>query len=107
VFDYKDVLKLNAFGQLGLSGADAQPLVDASAEANPAKMPVLRRGDRGSAVAQLQRLLMIKDDGIFGPKSDAQVRDFQTANGLTRDGIVGKNTWAALMANDRVQHDGG
>lgn len=92
VFDYKDVLALNAFGQLGLNGSDTQPLIAASNSDQPSQMPVLRRGDRGSAVAQLQRLLMIKDDGIFGPKSDAEVRDFQTAHGLTRDGIVGQNT---------------
>lgn len=107
VFDYKKVLALNAFGQLGLSGADTQPLVAEAPTNDTDKMPVLRRGDRGPAVAQLQRLLMIKDDGIFGPKSDIEVRDFQSAHGLTRDGIVGKQTWAALMANERILHDGG
>ena len=81
VFDYKDVLKLNAFGQLGLNGADAQPLVEAVDGDDASAMPLLRRGDRGAAVAQMQRLLMIKDDGIFGPKTDLAVRDFQTSRG--------------------------
>ncbi|MCF2871188.1 N-acetylmuramoyl-L-alanine amidase [Octadecabacter sp. G9-8] len=107
VFEYKDVLALNEFGQLGLTGANTKPLIAATSSTDSNNMPVLRRGDRGSAVAQLQRLLMIKDDGIFGPKSDAEVRDFQTTQGLVRDGVVGKNTWAALIANDRVVHDGG
>ena len=35
-------------------------------------------------------------DGIYGPKTQAAVRKFQKANGLAVDGILGKNTWAAL-----------
>ncbi|MBO5836485.1 MAG: peptidoglycan-binding protein [Oscillospiraceae bacterium] len=35
-------------------------------------------------------------DGHYGPKTQAAVRKFQKANGLTVDGILGKNTWAAL-----------
>lgn len=31
-------------------------------------------------------------DGIFGKKTDIAVRNYQTDNGLTVDGIVGKNT---------------
>lgn len=36
------------------------------------------------------------EDGIYGTKTDAAVRAFQKANNLTADGILGKNTWAAL-----------
>lgn len=36
-------------------------------------------------------------DGIFGAGCAAAVRAFQTDQGLSADGIVGKNTWAALM----------
>lgn len=35
-------------------------------------------------------------DGIFGAKSEAAVIAFQTAKGLTADGIVGLETWRAL-----------
>ena len=35
-------------------------------------------------------------DGIYGPKTKAAVKSFQKKNGLTVDGIVGKNTAAAL-----------
>ena len=104
VFDYKTVLKLDSFGRLGLTGASVQPLVSAPAGSTPTSMPVLRRGARGETVALMQRLLMVKDDGIFGPKTDTAVRDFQTANGLGRDGIVGQATWTALFAAKQVEH---
>jgi hypothetical protein len=106
VFDYKAVLKLDRFGRLGLNGADMRDLAEDAGD-NPETLPVLRRGDRGPAVARMQKLLVVKDDGIFGPRTDAAVRDFQSSRGLTRDGVVGPVTWAALLANDRIEHDGG
>ncbi len=62
----------------------------------------LREGDRGNTVKQVQQKL--KDwgyytgavDGIFGPKTTAAVKYFQRKNNLTVDGIVGKQTFAAL-----------
>lgn len=35
-------------------------------------------------------------DGIFGTKTADRVRQFQMANRLTVDGIVGPVTWTAL-----------
>lgn len=62
---------------------------------------VLRSGDRGSAVIELQQyLLSLGYDtevvGVFGPKTDAAVRQFQTDVGLRADGIVGQSTWTKL-----------
>lgn len=57
---------------------------------------MLRKGDQGNSVRELQRLLGIKIDGGFGPKTDTAVREFQTAHGLKSDGLVGPATWTAL-----------
>jgi peptidoglycan hydrolase-like protein with peptidoglycan-binding domain len=36
-------------------------------------------------------------DGIFGPKTEAAVRDFQSNENLVVDGVVGRNTWTTLL----------
>lgn len=40
----------------------------------------------------------LQEDGIFGEKTDAAVRDWQKYKGLAVDGIAGKNTWASLTS---------
>lgn len=53
-------------------------------------------------VKRLQGLLVasgriVDVDGRFGDGTDSAVRNFQTARGLTVDGIVGQNTWTKLL----------
>ncbi len=83
--------------------ADAEP-------DNPAKQPsavqrdAIRRGAKGPTVVEAQGLLLRAGyglpkygaDGSFGAETEAAVRAFQQAHGLTADGIVGPKTWAAL-----------
>ena len=61
----------------------------------------VKRGCKGGAVERLQTWLVdlgypLSVDHDFGPATDAAVRAFQQAQGLTVDGYVGKLTWAAL-----------
>jgi len=64
----------------------------------------LRRGDRGTAVWDLQNMLKYTGfdpgtiDGVFGAKTEAAVRAAQKAHGLVVDGIAGPKTYAALKA---------
>jgi peptidoglycan hydrolase-like protein with peptidoglycan-binding domain len=58
-------------------------------------------GAQGSEVTELQKLLNksgynLAEDGIFGDKTQAAVRDYQTKYGLDVDGIVGNRTWKSL-----------
>lgn len=70
-------------------------------------MTILKLGDKGSEVRELQRTLRdlgydIKPDGDFGPKTRAAVMRFQYMLwGLSEDvnGIVGPATWEWLEAD--------
>lgn len=61
-------------------------------------------GSQGSAVKQLQNELnkrgyTLDEDGIFGKKTRAAVRDYQKKKGLTMvDGIAGDETWGSLLS---------
>lgn len=64
---------------------------------------IWRKGDKGNGPREVQEGLRragadISVDGEFGPATEAAVIAFQSANGLEADGVVGKLTWAALVA---------
>lgn len=56
------------------------------------------KGSKGNKVKELQRLLHLQVDGIFGLLTEEAVKEFQKANGLIVDGIVGDKTWAKLQS---------
>lgn len=58
---------------------------------------VLKRGAKGATVAQIQRLLGVAADGIFGPITAHAVGALQARNGLPRNGKVDARTWLALV----------
>ena len=77
-----------------LSGA-AKPLLIPAEDDN--NRPTLRRGARDPMVAVIQHKLGLSpEDGIFGPATEAKVRDLQKSIQAVPDGIVGPKTWAAL-----------
>ena len=57
---------------------------------------VLKLGSKGTSVKQLQELLHLTADGIFGKNTESAVKQFQKDHNLIPDGIVGVNTWKAL-----------
>ncbi len=59
-------------------------------------MTTLKKGSRGADVVTLQKKLNLQADGIFGVLTEEAVKEFQRANGLTVDGIVGNKTWSKL-----------
>lgn len=66
-------------------------------------VPVLQVGSTGQPVEDVQRFLKRAGlytgaiDGAFGPESKAAVVRFQEQANLTPDGIVGSETWKAMI----------
>ncbi|HVQ94422.1 MAG TPA: peptidoglycan-binding protein [Mycobacteriales bacterium] len=63
----------------------------------------VQQGSTGSAVRAVQSQLSAHGiatsvDGNFGSGTNTSVRSFQSSRGLTVDGIVGPNTWQALVS---------
>ena len=46
-------------------------------------------------------------DGKIGPQTREAIRQFQQANGLTADGVVGKRTWEKLSAHLEASAESG
>src|SRR5262245_11187740 len=83
---------------LGITGLSAMP----SSAYSGAFFHTQSRGNRGVDVQAVQYLLQARGyslsaDGNFGSGTDATVRAFQAKAGLSQDGIVGPNTWGALV----------
>ena len=58
---------------------------------------LIRKGDKGEEVRQIQQELDIEADGVFGPITESAVMRFQAESTLEIDGIVGPKTWAELF----------
>jgi hypothetical protein len=75
-------------------------------------MELLRQGSRNDQAKLLQRLLNkrrvatppLKEDGVFGPKTQAAVTAFQTRQRLLVDGIAGPQVWQRLGIRYDVTH---
>ena len=84
---------------------EAAELKDVSYDGEAVRM-TLRQGCSGAEVKALQRALIELGygtvgtaDGIFGPKTEKAVRQFQEEHGLAVDGIAGEKTLAEI---DRI-----
>ena len=63
---------------------------------------LLKVGSTGDDVVKLQKKLGVDPVGTFGPKTEAAVKDWQKANGLTVDGLVGDATWKKMFGEATV-----
>lgn len=75
-----------------------------------AKYNQVKYGSSGNDVLELQKQLNSKgysldEDGIFGSATQGAVRDYQTKNNLTVDGVVGDQTWGSLYSAATTQPD--
>ena len=80
--------------------------------------PLLKQGQQAPGpltmepIRSLQFLLrhrghsQVAPDGIFGPLTDGAVRSFQQSHGLVVDGIVGTQTWPAVIVHVQQGHQG-
>ncbi|QBF48082.1 cell wall lytic activity [Janibacter limosus] len=57
---------------------------------------LVRQGSRGTVVKQVQRVVGVSADGIFGSGTAAAVKRWQRSHGLTADGVVGPRTGSAM-----------
>lgn len=67
--------------------------------------PTLKKGSKGGSVEQLQKFLnwyhpawKLAVDGVMGSGTESALASFQFAEGLTADGIYGKNSYAKAKA---------
>ena len=58
---------------------------------------LLKKGDSGSSVKEIQKMLGIDVDGIFGSGTELSVKKFQSDKGLISDGVVGPKTYETLV----------
>lgn len=91
------------FGIPYVPGADKP--AESAAGSFTAVFPQLSKGSKGDKVRVLQELLLGRGydlgtygaDGDFGATTRRRVVSFQTAQGLSADGIVGEKTWRKLL----------
>jgi hypothetical protein len=91
----------NGTGPTPAPEAEEAPKGQGSGSEGVFGMKTLRHGSRGMQVRMLQYALTVKgfeveDDGIFGVLTKLAVGEFQKANGLAVDYIVGPKTWTKL-----------
>ena len=83
----------------------SEPVQDTKPKPRVEGLPTLKQGDESEVVRAAQFLLNGRKcsvgiwgaDGDFGPATLAAVKAFQRRNDLEPDGIIGPETWAALL----------
>lgn len=102
--DIQDIVKMTKLvngGTIGLADRKhhyqrAMEILGGTYEPKPAPI-LLKVGSSGPEVKKIQKALGIDADGIFGRGTKAHVVEWQAANGLVADGIVGPKTYKAIL----------
>ena len=78
---------------------------DGTWRAIAANAPIVstKKNKKSAYAKAAQLLLSIDADGIFGTKSKGATIEFQKANNLDADGIIGENTWTMLICGEARQ----
>lgn len=67
------------------------------------RAPILSYGSEGNSVRDVQSFLSQRGfyqgqiDGVFGVETSNAVRQFQQSNNLNNDGVIGPETWEAMI----------
>jgi len=59
-------------------------------------MAILKKGLSGEPVRRLQAKLGVEEDGEFGPNTEKALKDWQTKNSISADGVAGPDTFMAM-----------
>lgn len=74
-----------------------QPRPSVTTEAREFPGTLIKRGSRGPDVRWVQQHIGVKlIDGVFGRGTERAVKNFQRRRRLKADGIIGRQTWAAI-----------
>ncbi|MCQ9131870.1 MULTISPECIES: GH25 family lysozyme [Streptomyces] len=97
---------LPLYGQTATQAAQAAAATAVAVCGHTSAQPTLQQGSTGDATVEAQceldlatkpsRYTPIAADGTFGAATETRVREFQRCAGLSADGVLGPNTWAAL-----------
>jgi cell wall-associated NlpC family hydrolase len=95
-------------GQIGSGTWKALRHRSGGSRAHPKSDGILRKGEKGTRVGEVQRLLGIRVNRLFDQRTFLAVSSFQRRRGLFVDGEVGPHTWRALHtgAAGKQKHHG-
>lgn len=89
----------------GVAGTSTQQYLNKQAQGEESPSPTWQLGDRGAKVSEIQKTLAMagypsSTNGVFDQPTQEAVKLFQQAQGLKVDGVIGKETLAALENPD-------
>ena len=79
--------------------APAEPMPAHSVEVPvaPVVFKPIKVGSKGADVKKVQVAVKVAADGVFGPKTEAAVKLWQTKNGLVATGIIDEGAWKKIV----------